>query len=185
MLFETILCENGAAQNIKLHEQRIYESIGKKMDLSFLSPPDNGKYRCKVIYGDTVVSVEYAEYIKKQVKSLKVLHSDISYKIKSTDRTELDSLFSNRGEADDVLIIKNGLVTDTSIANTAFLKNNRWITPKTPLLKGTMRQKLINDGFLFEEDIEVAAIFEFDEIAIMNALRGFEPLGLISDVIKF
>ncbi len=159
---------------------------GIRFDLSFLAPPQEGIYRCKVIYKSEIVSVEFAPYIRREIKTLKPIESDISYPRKFVDRSGIDKLFLQKDDADDILIIKNGLITDTSIANVAFLdKSGRWITPKTPLLHGTMRQKLLEDGFLIEGDIEAQSLMDFEEVAIMNALRGFESLGQVKTAIKF
>ncbi len=185
MLFETILCIDGAIQNIDMHEKRMEKSSGKKFSLSFLSPPKNGVFRCKVLYDSEIVSVEFAPYIKRPIKTLKVVFSDISYQVKSTDRDGLNELFLKKGGADDVLIVKNNLVTDTTITNVAFLLNDKWITPKHPLLEGTMRERLLNSGFLVKRDIQISDINHFEKIAIMNALRGFEPLGSIKEVVRF
>jgi len=158
---------------------------GRDFDLSFLSPP-NGICRCKIIYAEDILSVGFLAYEKKEIKTLKLIESDISYSHKFVDRSDIEKLFALRGEADDVLVVKNGLLADTSIANIALLdKNGRWLTPKAPLLCGTMRQKLLNDGFLSEADIAAADISDFERVAIMNALRGFEPLGRTEEVIRF
>lgn len=161
------------------------KSCGKKYDLSFLKPPADGIYRCKIIYKHDLISVEYAKYERQRIASLALVFSDISYELKLVDRAEIDSLFLQRGDSDDILIIKNGVVTDTSIANVAFLKNGEWFTPARPLLEGTTRERLIVGGFLREANIKVDEIKEFDKIAIMNALRGFEPLGTVKEVIRF
>lgn len=185
MLFETILCIDGIAQNIDMHEGRMKNSTGKEFCLSFLTPPQNGIFRCKLIYDNDIISVEYAPYVRRPIKTLKIIFSDISYRVKSTDRAALDKLFAKKGDADDVLIVKNGLVTDISIANIAFLSDGQWITPNNPLLEGTMRQKLLNNGFLTKGDVQISDIDRFDDIAIMNSLRGFEPLGTVKEVIRF
>ncbi|MGE4398510.1 MAG: aminotransferase class IV [Campylobacterales bacterium] len=185
MLFETVLCLEGVVQNINMHERRMQNSSGIKFDLSFLKPPQSGTYRCKIIYDSDIISAEYIPYTKRIIKTLRIVNSDISYPVKSTDRAGLDALFAARGDADDILIVKNGLTTDTSIANLAFLSHGQWLTPKRPLLRGTMREKLLNDGFLIEADIKISDIDNFDGVAVMNALRGFEPLGNVKDVIRF
>lgn len=185
MLFETIRCENGVTQNIALHEDRVERSIGKRLDLSFLTPPSDGVYRCKLIYDKEIISAEYLPYVRQKIKTLKIVESDIDYGLKYLDRGAIERLCTQKSDKEDILIVKNGLLTDTSIANIALSKNGVWLTPKNPLLKGTMRQRLLNDGFLQEADISVKEIFDFEVVAVMNALRGFEPLGNTKDVIRF
>lgn len=158
-------------------------STGVKFELSFLSPPCCGIYRCKVVYDREIVSVEYLPYVKKEIKKLKPVESDIEYSKKYLDRSEITELLAFANGVDDIIIVKNGLITDTSIANLALLKNGVWITPKKPLLKGTMREKLLTEGLLKEADIPAKNLAEFEAIAVMNALRGFEPLGNIPDIV--
>lgn len=160
-------------------------SVGVKFELSFLSPPHCGIYRCKVVYDNVqIISVEYQPYVKKEIKKLKLIESEIEYSKKYLDRSEITKLLKSVDDADDIIIVKNGVITDTSIANVALLKNGIWITPKKPLLNGTMREKLLMEGLLEEADISAKNLAEFEAIAIMNALRGFEPLGNILDTVK-
>ena len=162
------------------------DSSKKEFDLSFLKPPTDGVYRCKLIYKDKIESAEFLPYVKKEIKTLKIVSVNIDYSKKFLDRNALEALFALRGDCDDVLIVKNGKITDTTIANTAFLdKNGRWLTPKQPLLRGTMRQKLLDECFLEEVEINIDDIEGFQEVAILNALRGFEPLGALYDIMKF
>jgi 4-amino-4-deoxychorismate lyase len=87
------------------------------------------------------------------VRTLKVVHADdIDYSLKYLDRTCLTGLI-DRGVADDVLIVKNGFVTDTSYSNIVFTDGLRWIMPDTPLLRGTMREKLLIEGTIREKKI--------------------------------
>ena len=53
-----------------------------------------------------------------------------------------------------VNFVKNGRLTDTSYSNIALFDGNRWVTPAHPLLKGTMRQSLIDKGLLKEKGIK-------------------------------
>jgi len=72
------------------------------------------------------------------------------------------------------LIVKNSLITDTSIANIAFFDSIRWVTPALPLLKGTTREKLLREGKIFEENIHVDDLERFSKVALMNAMIDFD-----------
>ena len=89
------------------------------------------------------------------------------------DRKEIDKLFEKRGKADDILIVKNGFITDTSIANIAFFDGKKWFTPKTCLLRGTTRERLLKEKKIFEKDIRVEDIKRYKKIALLNAMIGF------------
>jgi 4-amino-4-deoxychorismate lyase len=119
--------------------------------------------------------VTYHEYKKREISSLKLVYcDDISYRFKSTCRDRLSELYALRDECDDVLIVKNSLITDTSIANIAFFDSIRWVTPASPLLKGTTREKLLREGKIFEENIHVDDLERFSKVALMNAMIDFD-----------
>jgi len=103
-----------------------------------------------------------------------MLHDDtIEYAMKYANRERLDALFAQRGDADDVLIIKNGFVTDTTIANIAFFDGKRWLTPASPLLEGTTRQRLLDEAKIVEEEIRIQDVARFKQVALMNAMVDF------------
>ncbi|OGI06312.1 MAG: hypothetical protein A2Y40_06235 [Candidatus Margulisbacteria bacterium GWF2_35_9] len=188
MLFETIKLLNGEICNETFHQERVnysrkenygYEDV---LNLSqFINNiPSIGVYRAKVIYEKTVNDVLISPYIEKPIKSLKVVHSSVFYPYKFLNREELDLLYTQREDADDVLIIKDGLITDTTIANSIFFDGETWYTPKEPLLKGTYRAKLLKEGVVKEKTIHYEEINNFKIIGIINALRGICPIdGII------
>ena len=47
---------------------------------------------------------------------------------------------------------------------------------KTPLLKGTSRQRLLQSGFLTPKDISKNELLNAKKIALMNAMIGFVEL---------
>jgi 4-amino-4-deoxychorismate lyase len=181
--FETLKIENGKILNLYYHNLRlnktIYNMYGKKSDFNleeFINIPDAKTYRCKVIYNTNLLSFELLPYKPKVFKSFKLIDSDIDYTYKSTDREELNKLFKLRNNCDDILIIKDGLLTDTSIANIAIFDGEQWFTPKKPLLFGTQRAKLLEDKIVVEKDIKVKDIKNIVNFAIMNALIGFHKI---------
>jgi 4-amino-4-deoxychorismate lyase len=103
-----------------------------------------------------------------------VHNNEIEYCKKSTSREELDDMFKKRKDCDDVLIIKNSLITDTTIANVAFCKNGLWYTPKKPLLEGTTRARLLDEKKIIQKDIRVQDLNEYSHIALMNAMIDFD-----------
>jgi 4-amino-4-deoxychorismate lyase len=78
-----------------------------------------------------------------------------------------------RGGSDDILIIKNGMVTDTSYSNVIFRdKIGNWVTPSTCLLKGTRRLNLLKNRIITETDIRVSDLKYYNEIRLINAMIG-------------
>jgi len=185
VFLETIRAVEGEVFNLPYHQNR-YESVLKKFNIKnpknlidYIEPPKNGTYRCRLLYDISknphTVEVTYHEYKKRDINSLKIVYDDdIEYSLKYADRGDLDALYEQRGVCDDILIVKNSLVTDTTIANIAFYDSDRWITPKNPLLKGTTRERFIREKMIFEEDIYVEDIKRFSKVALMNAMIDFD-----------
>ncbi|HHF3814093.1 TPA: aminotransferase class IV [Haemophilus influenzae] len=92
--------------------------------------------------------------------------------MKYSDRSLINTLFAQRGACDEIMIIKNGKVTDCSIGNLIFRQGKKWYTPDTPLLLGTQREKLLQEGKIQERTIFLEDIVNFDEIKIINAMNG-------------
>ncbi len=177
--FETIYCKDGKAFYLEYHTKRVWNTIGKDLQLNEnITPPNNGLFRCKVIYNRThIEDVSYFLYKKREIKKLKIIQCDsIEYTYKYLDRKHIDTLFSQKKECDEILIIKNGLLTDTSIANISIFKDNRWLTPKTPLLKGTTRERLLEEQKIQEADLSVKDLLHCKKIALSNAMIGFDIL---------
>ena len=186
LLLETIRIEEGKALYLDYHNQRLNQSrkelfsIGETMDLGqYLSPPARGIYRCRVLYNTEIQKIEYLPYRPKQINHISLVESSIDYSYKYADRGAFDKLLAAHSESDEILIVRESLLTDTTIANIAFLKKGKWITPKEPLLKGTARERLIDGGFLSLGNIRKEEISSFDGFALMNAMIGFKIINPI------
>ena len=179
---ETIKIEDGTVFNIKWHNFRLNytrKEIFKTDNFLNLqeyinSFPKKGLLRCRLLYSKEIESIEYIPYTTREIKSLKVIQSNIEYNYKYANRDELNSLKEQFSSYSDIIIEKNGLLTDTTIANIALFDRDSWITPKTPLLKGTIREKLIDRGFLLTKDIKSDDLNNFSNFALMNAMIGFQ-----------
>lgn len=120
-----------------------------------------------------ILQVEFIPYAPTPVRSLKVVHSnEIQYQHKFENRDALNHLFTFRDHCDDVLIIKNGFVTDSSYCNVIFSDGKDWFTPHPPLLEGTMRKFLLNEGLIKEARIHVENITDFKAFKLVNAMLG-------------
>jgi len=176
-LLETIKCLDGTAFNLGYHQKRVDRSrvkLGLNDGLELeLSPPKKGLYRCRIIYEDEIEQLEYIPYQQKEIKSFKLINSTISYPLKYENRDDLNALFKQRNEADEIIIVKNGLVTDTTIANLCFFDGIQWLTPKTPLLEGTTRQRYLDTKTVKTADIYAKDLHKYSKIAMMNAMIDF------------
>jgi len=173
---ETIKALDGELYNLKYHQRRLDETVKNSNIIlkDVLTPPSAGLFRCRVVYDGKNYEVTYHPYKKKNIKTLKlVFDDDLSYSKKYYDRNRIDTLLRQKSSCDDILIVKNGLITDTSIANIAFKYKNNWITPKKPLLEGTTRARLLERHKILEEDISIKDLENFNQVALMNAMIDF------------
>jgi 4-amino-4-deoxychorismate lyase len=104
------------------------------------------------------------------------LPSGFDYSYKYVDRRALDELFAQRGEQDDILILRDGLITDTSVGNVAFCKNDRWFTPSMPLLAGTTWKRLVRSGILIPRPIHQNDLLRYDAFKIFNAMNDWSEV---------
>lgn len=177
--FETIKCEDFEVFNLNYHQKRVANTIGLNINLQeYINPISEELLRCKLIYDENgVVDVLYFPYKKREIKSFKIIFdNEIEYSKKYLNRTKLDELYEKRDDCDEVIIIKNGIVTDTTIANIAIFYENLWITSKNCLLGGTTRARLLEEKKLFEKDITLDMLKNASKVALMNAMIGFDEI---------
>jgi len=195
-LLETIKVKNGILHNLPFHQERLDRSRFELLDIkdtidlkSIIDVPDTasrGIFKCRVVYGKTVGKIEFIPYQPKKVKTLKVVdNNEIDYNFKYSDRSKLDELLLQKGGCDDILIVKSGLITDTSSANIVIFNGTEWQTPDQPLLKGTMRTSLLASGKIKTAQIKIDDLNKFTKFALINAMLGFdEGAGLAIENIK-
>ena len=185
LLFESICVLNGCVLNPKWHELRYHSAYSKlfgespkKSLLAGLQIPiefQAGKVKLKIIYGQNQKEFSFQHYKTQKIETLKIVHHDeLDYSRKYSDRRTLNKLFSFKENCDDVLIVKNSEVTDTSYGNVIFFDGKNWITPKNPLLKGTCRARLISDGKVSEQVIRVEDLKSLKGVKVINAMRDLE-----------
>jgi 4-amino-4-deoxychorismate lyase len=185
LLLESIYLKDGLFRNLHYHEkrmQRAWRELFNKTELidltgylNSLSFPAKGIVKTRVIYDTEVRQVEFVPYQVKPVRSLQLISSDaINYVHKLMNRTDLHQLYDKRGGADDILIVKDGFITDSSYANVAFKKGNEWYTPQHCLLNGTMRQYLLDQGMIKEAMINDKNFVAYESVKLINAMLGWE-----------
>lgn len=185
-LLETILIHNHTICNLSYHNKRFVQGqiflqrkdiIYTIQDLLFVPHElyHHQYIRCRVTYNKEDVFVEYFVHNPKNIQSFKIIHCDnIAYSYKYQDRTQLNNLLSYKQNCDEIIIIKNNMVTDCSIGNLLFLRNGVWYTPNTPLLCGTQRDFLIENQKIIPTCITKNDIFSYEKIMMINALNPFD-----------
>jgi 4-amino-4-deoxychorismate lyase len=195
-LIESIKLLDGNFHNLFYHERRMIRSLeelyGSEDDfhlekfLNTVEAPKKGLYKCRIVYDDNTRDVEFIPYSPKSIKTLRIVHHNgISYAFKYANRKTIDKLFEKREGCDDILIIKNGKVTDSSFSNIVFKNGKDWITPWHPLLAGTMRQKLIEMNKITPEKILEEDIKSFQSFKLINAMMEFDgPEIEVSNIVS-
>lgn len=190
-LFESVCIENSQIKNAEYHEARFNRSYIQQykthptyslFDGIHLTNLDNNlKYKLRIGYKQNGTCYSISEYESSIPKSLKLVTDDtITYALKKNNRKKLNALFQQREEADDALIIKNGLVTDTSYSNILLFDGKQIVTPSTPLLAGTCRARLLAKNSIIEQSISVDELQNFESFQLVNALNDFDESRWIS-----
>ena len=184
-LLETINIENGIPLNLDYHQHRFeasYFKFYKKMTnlklKKLITVPDEytkGTVKLRFLYNEKQCFCQYNFYELEAINSLKIIQNDnIDYSLKWVDRSAFNVLLKQKGNADDILIIKNGRVTDTSFSNIVFEYQNQWITPLFPLLNGTARSRLLVEKKITQQDILLEDLPAFSSYKLINAMRDFD-----------
>ncbi len=186
---ETICILDGIPQHLEWHQQRIDTTFHFCMPsaipfnlaavLDSHDLPSGGKIKCSIRYDHAVKEVVLIPYTSKKIQQLRLveLPSGYDYRFKYADRKVIEHLFSERGDADDILMTRKGWITDTAIANIALRKNERWYTPSLPLLAGTTWKRLIAQGILIPRPIHKTDLPQLDGFKIFNAMNEWEEGG--------
>ncbi|MCF8364115.1 MAG: aminotransferase class IV family protein [Prolixibacteraceae bacterium] len=186
-LVETIKCKNGKLENLRYHQARFNlarkELFGENFGLNLfedIKVPEScqsGLFRCRVVYTSNIEKIEFHPHEFRKVERLKLLEdSTIDYRYKFTDRKKLNELFEKRGRCDDIIIVKNGCITDSYVANVIFFDGKEWWTPDTPLLHGTRRAQLIEEGKIKVCRITTDDLSHFEKAGLINAMQDFSEM---------
>ena len=182
LFIEVIKVVNGVFVNPQPHIQRIlrttehffekplYAQFTK--DMIPANMQDCALVKCRIVYGSDIVSIDYEPYVMRTIKNLALVeHNAFKYH----NRDLINQLKARAKEADDILIIKNSQVTDTSFSNVVFedYKGNLF-TPKSTLLAGTKRKQLLKMGVIQEKEIYADDITSYKGLYLINAMIDIE-----------
>lgn len=190
-LLETIKCKNGKLYNLNFHQVRFdtarqqcfgeIANIALRNEIQVPEKCQNGLFRCRVYYSGKITKIEFIAHEYKKIERLKLIRNNtVSYKFKYSNRDTLNQLFALRGKCDDILIVKNGNITDSCTANPVFWDGSKWWTPDTPLLPGTQRAHLLSEKKIHECRITTGDLDSFAKIGLINALQDMNDMPVIS-----
>ena len=193
-LIESICIQNGEIRNLEFHQERLNRSRWKLFGLNdelnlrkciesrLLSGVEANrdfgikqeKAKCRILYDEKIHSVEINPYQIRKIHSVKLIeNNEIDYRFKFENRTAFELMKDSVAE-DEIIIVKNGKITDTSYSNLVFFDGENWITPKTFLLNGTMRQYLLNSKQIIEKEVSINDLKSFQSFKLINAMMNLE-----------
>ncbi len=188
LLLEGICVVDGRMMNRAGHQRRVDASradllgLHDALRLDGITVPEGlrrGKVKCRVLYDRVIHAVEFHPHEPRPLRTLRLVHADgLEYGHKYADRRALDELRAASG-TDDVLIVRDGFITDISFANIAFFDGHCWVTPSTPLLNGTKRQRLLARGALTAVPIRPTDLHRHIIAAPINAMLDIGDVPFI------
>ena len=194
---ESIKVEDKKIFLLDLHQKRVNETLayfGKEnfLDLAKiyekLEHNDDGLYKLRIVYDlDKAYKTQLIPYAFPQINSFQLVENNtLDYSFKFEDRTAFAKM-KNTAKSEEIIIVKNNHITDSSYANLLFLKGKQWFTPSTFLLNGVQRQHLLKTKKIKETEITLQNIKEFSHFQIINALNTHDndfvdPLALIKNL---
>jgi 4-amino-4-deoxychorismate lyase len=180
---ETICAEFGVPNNLDFHQERLdrtlyhFHAVAKINIKELLEPIDietAPKTKIRMVYnleGKHVITQE--AYQKRQIANIKLVDiGNRAYDFKYADRKWIYALLEEAG-SDEIIMVKDGLVTDSSIANLAFFNGAQWVTPERPLLEGTRRAALLAKGVIHPATIPATELHGFRNVKCINAMTGW------------
>jgi len=184
-LIETIKVKEGKLQHLSYHQHRfeasyykLYKQLTSIKLHEIIEVPETYEKACvklRFLYNQTDCFCQYDYYQPKPITTVKlVVDDEIDYSLKWVDRKAFQRLSAQKGKADEILIVKNGRITDTSFTNIIFFNGKDWFTPKYPLLHGTARARLLNEKKIFTGDIRPDDLKTFQAFKLINAMLDFE-----------
>ena len=182
---EVVKVKDGVFVDPQPHKERVFCTTS-----NFFSEPlivvltDNmipvdlriGIVKCRIVYNSKIVSIEFEPYKMRSIQTLAIVEDPtIDYSYKYLNRDSISKLFARREECDDILIVKNSMVTDTSYSNVVFKDSEgKLYTPISTLLAGTERQRLLEKGDIQEKEINVNDIRMYVGVYLINAMIDIE-----------
>jgi 4-amino-4-deoxychorismate lyase len=195
---DTIKLADGHYELIDRHNERINNTINHffgfnpKIDLNLFLPKHgknkSGTHKCSLTYSNHIENIEITPYIKRTIKELKIIDLDapdfpteyksFDYEFKYQDRTLINSFLTGINDVSDILIIKNGLLTDTSFSNIILFDGEKWITPDTYLLNGVKRRYLLENNEIIERKVSIDDLNRFQKVSLINAMLDPEDITI-------
>lgn len=185
MFLETIRIQDGHAHHVADHIDRMrrtaqhfgFSTPALPADLDALVPHTlrTGTVRCRIVYGHTLRELTFTPYRRRRLERLIAVDAGaMDYAFKYADRSPLERPNLQLSEADELLFVRGGYVTDTSYTNLILRRGDELVTPDTFLLDGTCRRRLLRTAQVRTAQVRLSDLPAYDELLLVNAMM---PLG--------
>jgi 4-amino-4-deoxychorismate lyase len=133
--------------------------------------------RLRLDFGSWGYSFTIAPFIKRVIRKVGLIgltHEEYPFKFR--DRNWIDQIRNAYPDFDEIIMTKNGLITDSLWANLAFFDGSNWFTPENSLLAGTKQALLLDQNQLTYRAIKRYEIGDYQTISFINALYNLGEL---------
>ena len=179
--FESIRVKDGIAENLSFHQLRVNKTLSAfdaskhSIELTTIVQelvlPVEGLFKLRISYdlNGNYQSV-FTPYQYKQIQNFALV--DIKghrYDYKFSNRDWINEAFAQSGK-DEIMMHDDGLIKDCSYTNIVFYDGANWCTPQLPLLEGTQRAKLIEEGVIKPKALYLEDLANFQKFKCINAM---------------
>jgi len=183
---ESIKVEDQKVFLLNRHQKRITETFlhfGKECKINLqeiftkLEHDENGLYKWRIVYDlDNNLKSQMLPHAISEFSDFElVINNDVEYNFKYLDRKIFDAM-KTKSKGNEIIIVKNNSITDTSFSNILFFKNKKWYTPDTYLLNGVQRQQLLESKKITETKISLDNIKDYSHFQLINAMNDFDDM---------
>jgi 4-amino-4-deoxychorismate lyase len=179
--FESICINDGVAENLHFHQARVNKTLNAfdasqhSIDLTKIIQqlvlPTVGLFKLRISYDlNGNYEAKCNPYQYKQINDFALV--DIKghrYDYKYANRDWINEALAQYGK-DEIIIHDDGLIKDCSYTNIVFFDGANWYTPESPLLEGTQREKLIQEGIITPKALYVSEVPNFQKFKCINAM---------------
>ncbi len=187
---ESVGVYDGQAPLLPYHQARVDRTFAafyprqKPLDLVSLWEKTDfpaGKLKWRIPYNAREAEPQIQPFTERNIEQLQIVVDDsIEYAYKFTERDRLDALYEEKvDDADEILIIRNGLLTDAYYYNVVIKMGSDLLTPRQPLLPGVMRAYCLENEQIQLANIQLADLYKSEGVYLINALHPLERAAFI------
>jgi 4-amino-4-deoxychorismate lyase len=179
--FESIRVNDGVVENLNFHQARVNKTLNAfdasqhSIDLTKIIQqlvlPTLGLFKLRISYDlNGNYEAKCNPYQYKQINDFALM--DIKghrYDYKYANRDWINETLAQSGK-DEIIMHDDGLIKDCSYTNIVFFDGANWYTPESPLLEGTQRAKLIQEGVITPKALYVSEVPNFQKFKCINAM---------------